>query len=246
MCPARKHSSQQQETLILEAAINCIEESSLLDFTMAAISKEAGLSMGSVYKHVQSKEDVLVALATRMNAHQLQVFEALMNLPLTTPERLISFTLVSPERVHLYSFGVHLEMLIGNEAVLRRASTRWLETLIRIDQSIEAVFKDALNQAWISGELMVADKDSVRIMEMLGVGLWSMSVGFKQVAYQQQTRHLVDMGAELPFPVPTDHAIVESTRRLINTFPWKTPLDDKGIAKACALLEERGYREVTS
>ena len=56
MAPAPKYSLQQQEDMILSAAEKSIENSSLLDFTMSAIAKGAGLSMGSVYKHVQSKE----------------------------------------------------------------------------------------------------------------------------------------------------------------------------------------------
>ena len=78
MAPAPKHSPQEQEDLILEAAAQCIEETSLLDFTMSAISKKAGLSMGSIYKHIQSKEDVLVALGWRSLANLSEAFEKVL------------------------------------------------------------------------------------------------------------------------------------------------------------------------
>jgi AcrR family transcriptional regulator len=57
MVPAPKFSPQQQEEKILTAAAQCIAETSLMDFTMSSIAKRAGLSMGSIYKHIQTKED---------------------------------------------------------------------------------------------------------------------------------------------------------------------------------------------
>ena len=242
MSPAPKYSPQQQEALVLDAAAKCIAEASLLDFKMAAIAKEAGMSMGSVYKHVQSKEDVLLALATRMIKQHHQAFSEMMALPLTMPERLMCHILLTPEKLHAFSFGVHLEMLIGNEAVRQRGSNRWLEAIARIDRSIETVFSDALTESWSNGELMVEEKDRDRTIHMLLVTLWSMSVGFMQVAYQRHTWNLASTGPDLPYPLAPDHAMVESVHRLLNTIPWKTLLNLKGIEKTCAMLKEMGYR----
>ena len=61
MAPAPRFSPEEQEKLIICAAITTIVQSSLLDFSMSKIAKLAGLSMGSVYKFVQCKEDVLIA-----------------------------------------------------------------------------------------------------------------------------------------------------------------------------------------
>jgi AcrR family transcriptional regulator len=80
--PAIQTTYEHQEEAILEAAARCIEASSLLDFTMAAISKEVGLSMGSIYKHIQSKEDVLLALGTRSRLHFGALVRKVIALPL--------------------------------------------------------------------------------------------------------------------------------------------------------------------
>ena len=61
MAPAPKYSPQEQEEIILNAAAECISQTSVLDFTMSAVSKAAKLSMGSIYKHVQCKEDIIFA-----------------------------------------------------------------------------------------------------------------------------------------------------------------------------------------
>ena len=74
MAPAPKYSPQEQEEIILNAAAECIAETSLLDFTMSSISKAAKLSMGSIYKHVQCKEDIIFALATSVFQFQSNIF----------------------------------------------------------------------------------------------------------------------------------------------------------------------------
>ena len=98
MMPAPKCTPKELERLVLDAATDAIEESSLLDFTMSDIAKRAGLSVGSIYKHVQSKEDVLVAIGTRMMANQHRVFGEVLALPLKTPERLIAVSLLPPSK----------------------------------------------------------------------------------------------------------------------------------------------------
>lgn len=242
MSPASKYSPRQQEAMVLEAAAKCIEETSLLDFTMAKIANKAGLSMGSIYKHVQSKEDILLALATLNAKQHHKVFTEIMSLPLTTPERLIADFLVSREKLDAFPFGVYLEMLVGNEAVVQRASSRWIETYARDFQSISEVFSDAVKQSWADGELMVARKDRDRMIGMLLLSLWSMSVGFTQVVYQSNTWKTPGADSALPFPLDPSHALIESAKRLINTLSWQKPLDENGIFKTCTMLSERGYR----
>ena len=118
MAPASRYSAEQQEQLIINAGIKAIQSSSLLGFKMSDIAKYAGISMGSVYKHVQSKEDVLLALATAHFRNMHENFTAIYQLPLTTPERYIALNLVDKGKPDLFPFASHLEMLITNDAIL--------------------------------------------------------------------------------------------------------------------------------
>ncbi|WP_299948102.1 TetR/AcrR family transcriptional regulator [uncultured Microbulbifer sp.] len=235
-------SAGEQEAMILEAAAKCIEQSSILDFTMAAVSKEAGLSMGSIYKHVQSKEDVLVALSTRAFAYERNVFKDVMNLPLSTPERLVATMLLMSDKFHHYPFGAQLKMLVSNQAVLQRASSGWIEKLRRINTEIGQVFRAAMVLACDTGELITDDNDREIMLDTISVSLWSMHVGFVQVAYQRFAFEQHKVTAKLPFPIPDNHVLLNGAQRLINSFPWKKPLENQGIKKASALLTERGYR----
>ena len=89
---------------------------------------------------------------------------------------------------------------------------------------------------------MALPKDRDSMMGMLLIGLWALPQGFSQVAYQRHALQPVDDEAKLPFPLPVGHGLVKNYQRLINTYPWKVPLDDQGIEKACTAMEERGHR----
>ncbi len=141
MAPAPKYSAEQQEEMILSSAAQAIEETSLLDFSMSSVAKLAGLSMGSVYKFVQCKEDVLIALATQMFQEKQRVFKQVLALPLTTPERLIAISLLDFSKVQMFSFDDQLESIVNTRAIMKRSSRRWLEHMINSSKVCELAFK---------------------------------------------------------------------------------------------------------
>jgi len=242
MAPAPKFSPQQQEERILTAAAQCITETSLMDFTMSSIAKGAGLSMGSVYKHIQSKEDVLIALATNMFKNLRQVFERFLALPLTMPEKLLGIGLMTPDKYQLYPFDSHLEMLIGNEAVLKRASNGWIEKMVRVEEPLEQLFNDAISAAIDSGELALHGHNREALVAEILVAIWSMNVGFFQVAFQRHARGLVGELTDLPFPLAIDDPFTKTVQRLLNSYQWQQPLTEPGINNLCLLLEQEGLR----
>lgn len=242
MTPAPKFNPEQQLEMILAAAAACIEESSLLDFTMSSISKEAGLSMGSIYKHIQSKEDVLVALATRMYDNLHRVFTEVMALGLPCPVRLIAIQLLDFEKVGMFCFDDHLETLVANEAMLRRASTSWREKMRKADEAVEALCHNSIVSALGNGELEAEGQDTAALVEEVMVGSWSMHVGFIHVARQRLARQFDADSTQLPFPLQVSDGIVQAQKRLLNTYRWKQRVDDTDIHKACELMEARGLR----
>jgi len=242
MAPAPKHSHSEQQQIILGAAANCIEQTSLLDFTMAAISKEAGLSMGSIYKHIQSKEDVLVALATQGYRHLEQVFQRVMALPLPYVHRLIGIQLLGNDVISLYPFGSHLEMLVSSAAVRQRASASWLEQMTRADIACEEQCTSNILKAVSAGELDVSDQQREAMTEEIKLGSWSLHVGFVQVARQRSVRQLDTELAEQPNSLMPTDSIVQVQKRLLNSYPWRQPITDTDIESICQVMADAGLR----
>jgi AcrR family transcriptional regulator len=229
---------QQQEDVILQAAAKCIEASSLLDFTMAAISSEAGLSMGSIYKHIQSKEDVLVALGTRSHIHFEKLARTVLALPLPIAARIVGVQLVDRKHTSPYSFGSQLITLLGNEAILRRASPGWLEKYIARDIAVENLFQQVLLEAAQAGELRIDAHDRERLLGEITTAIWSLCVGHTQVTRQRNARTLADDSLRLE----PDSIIVRALQRLLNTYAWRAPVSDALLDQTCKSLAAHGLR----
>lgn len=240
MAPAPRFSTDEQERLIICAAIKAIEESSLLDFSMSAIAKLAGLSMGSVYKFVQCKEDVLIALATRMYQERQTIFKKVLSLPLTTPERIIATSLLDFSKVQMYTFDNQLESIVNTEAMMKRCSERWLTQMIACGERCQTMFQQFLQAAADSGELTSGSRD----IEEINVGTWSLSVGYFQTVRLHHCRQndLDENVDKTTVALEPDNVHIRSMKRLINTYDWQQSISDSDIEKICQHLTDSELR----
>lgn len=239
MAPAPRFTPEEEQEIVLDAAVACIEGSSLLGFTIGAIAKQAGLSVGSLYKHVQSKEDLLVALATRLARHTRRLYGEVLGADLSSPQRIIALSLLDPEKTRLFNFDEHLNTLVCSDAILRRASGQWLGQMREAAESIDQLFAEFFHAAGASGELTVKDEDELNTLSM---GCWSMCAGFQHIALMRHVRGSERQEGLLQYPLEPDDYPIVCTQRLLNTYQWQAPLTRVGIDKACATLAAMGYR----
>ncbi|GAA0811023.1 TetR/AcrR family transcriptional regulator [Colwellia sp. D2M02] len=240
MAPAPRFSPEEQERLILLAAVTAIEESSLLDFSMSAIAKLASLSMGSVYKFVQCKEDVLIALATKMYQERRRVFKQVLSLPLTTPERIIAISLLDFSKVRMYSFDDQLESIVNTRAIMKRSSTRWLNSMIEGCQTCDGTFKSFLQAAADSGELISGERD----IEEINLSSWALAVGYFYTVrlHHNRSKEQEVIDEECLPALEPDNVHIRSLQRLINTFDWQVKVSKEDITKTCECLVKHGLR----
>lgn len=240
MAPAAKYSLQEQENMILNAAEKCIEESSLLDFSMARLAKTAGLSMGSVYKHVQSKEDVWIALASNMYRHQLELFRKVLEMPFTTPEKIAAISLLDHNKIQLFDFDAQLDNLVSNPALLQRGSCYWLERMFKYSKLITGIFNQCFMDAVQSGEFQSGED----YVEEINIATWSLIAGyFRQVqehlSWDSEDKTVLN---NIKPSVSVDSVHIRSLQRLLNAYEWVTPLSKEGLIKVCTQLEAVDYR----
>ncbi|KZZ42426.1 hypothetical protein A3759_14425 [Thalassolituus sp. HI0120] len=242
MSPAPRFSVEQQLAMVKDAAVHCIEETSLLSFTMASVAKQAGLSMGSVYKQVQSKEDLLIALAVDMFEHEHETSEKIMALSLTTPEILIAFNLIDFHKTWFYSFSDELNTLVGSDSIIKRASPVWLRRMIDAANAIGLEFTHLIGSAVENGEVDREGRDPSELVKEIEVGSWALCHGYMQAVLRHHTRNALGAEAALPFPLTTDDSLIRNTQRLLNTYTWQQPLTNDGIQKVAQQLTDIGYR----
>lgn len=242
MCPAPKFSVEEQQRRIIDAAESCIEQSSLLDFTMSSVSKAAGLSMGSVYKFVQTKEDVLVALAAKSLEHRFLSWKTVMEIPMSLPERTLATYLIASEKLQCFSFGFDLEKFVTNDAVLKRASDGWVLKLVQAERQFDEMYRQQLRDAIAAGELSVTPETEEDLIAELSLSLWSLYSGFQQVDAHLQARQRVGVETQALYPLKPRDFFIASVQRLLNGYDWSTPLTDTSVESVCARLEQQGLR----
>ncbi len=240
MAPAPKSCPIEQEEKVLCAAASCIEEASLMDFTMSAIAKRAGMSMGSIYKHIHSKEDVLLALASKTQQNLKRCFTDIYGQPITGPEHLIGLSLIDFNKVDPYPFSRHLEMLVSNHVILERASPIWRQRLDDSAAALTLVCQSGINAA-IAGEELITHGDQEGTAHQLMLAIWSLNVGSIQVGLQTMDFDQ-SQSSKLPYPKAVDDPHILNMMRLINSFNWRQPLTDEGIERAASALTSLGYR----
>lgn len=240
MAPAPKFSPEEQEKLILFAAVTAIEKSTLLDFSMSSVAKLAGLSMGSVYKFVQCKEDLLIALATKMYQEKQRVFSRVLALPLSTPERIIALSLLDFSKVQMYSFDDQLESIVNTRSIMQRSSKRWLDYMFNCSKVCEESFQVILKTAVDSGELNSGAND----IEEMNVGTWSLAVGYFQTVRLHHERTVQQDNDEQAclLPLSLNNVHILNLQRFLNSFDWKTKLKHEDIEKVCRKLVELELR----
>jgi hypothetical protein len=236
MAPAPKFSLEEQEKLILFAAVTAIEKSTLLDFSMSSIAKLAGLSMGSVYKFVQCKEDLLIALATKMYQEKQRVFSQVLALPLTTPERIIGLSLLDFSKVQMYSFDDQLESIVNTCSIMKRSSPRWLDYMINCSKVCEDSFQVLLQTAVDNNELQSVVSNE---MEQINIGAWSLAVGYFQTVRLHHGRNLNQEdndGQDCISALAVDNVHILNLQRFMNSFDWQQKVSKEDIEKVAEQL----------
>jgi len=241
MAPASKYSFEEEHERIINASIECINDTSVTRFTMAKVASKASLSMGSVYKHFQCKEDIVMALATRSFSHISSVFARIFNLPISTPEKIIAVCLLSPEKLQCFPFANELESYATNDAVIHKASEPWTQKMIEAGSHCEDTFKAQL-AAGISADDFSQNVDVDELVEEITVSGWAMNVGYEQVLRVQQSRQIIEGTASLMAPLDATDPLVRSMVRLINSYPWKQKLSQASISNTISLLTELQFR----
>lgn len=228
MAPAPRFSVATQQEMILNAAVQSISETSVTDFTMASVARLAKLSMGSIYKFVQSKEDIVLALAHQSFTHLSATFQKVLALPLSAPEKLVAVCLISPAKTQLFEFEHDLQSYATNEAVIRRASPMWTNKMIEACGHCEAIFKLTLANDIKAGELEQVPNLN-EVIEEIVISGWAMTVGYEEVRRVKQTSEVIDGTDSLQEPLALNDPMVRSMVRLLNTYPWRKPITQQSL-----------------
>ncbi|WP_337245785.1 helix-turn-helix domain-containing protein [Luteimonas sp. gir] len=228
----RQREIAEREVALLDVAQAQIQRDGLMSLQMARVAEECGYAIGTLYRHFASKEDLLVALATRNCMSRVELFERAAQWSGPTRERMLAVVLADllimreqPEHFRLAQF-VWTDMVWG--AASAESRRRALEAFAPLSDLIDGIAAEAR----ANGELPA----STLPIPALTMGPWMMSVGLQALVQQ---RDLVD-------PAVIGHPyrlLIRHLQYLFNGYGWQ-PLVDAGDDAALDALIDRVSREV--
>lgn len=180
----RSEKRQKREEMILDRAQDQIAEFGFLDLKMSDLAKAADLSVGTLYAHFASKEDLLLGIAIRAGARRTAFFETARRHDGSAIEKFIIASLLdirfSIENPALFE----AEYLAFAPSIWQRATVGRHQSLLAQIGSITRMFQDFLDQAWQDLGLDAQSGESGRT---LNLGSWALSFGMNALALTQIT-----------------------------------------------------------
>lgn len=150
---------ERRRQQILDAAVSLFIEKGFHKTTTRQIAKAAGLSIGSLYEYIASKEDILYIVCNAIHADVVKgVEEALAR----TDTGLDALAEIIREFFLICNRMCDLILLIYKET--RSLPSKWQQKLLENELNITNIFEEAIADLVESGNLPEMDKDAVELI----------------------------------------------------------------------------------
>lgn len=218
----RQRDLAQREHLFLDTAQALIQHDGLLNLQMSCIAEHSEYAIGTLYQHFASKEDLLVALATRNCLARVELFQRAADWSGLSRERMLAVALAdlmvmrrNPEYFRLTQF-VWSDVVWG--AASEDSRRRSLEASAPLGAAVERIVADA--QA--KGDLPASTTLSP---SALTIGPWSLCLGLHTLV---QVDGMLDQhGVGDPYRL-----LIKHLNYLLNGYGWQPlfdPSDDDAV-----------------
>jgi len=182
---SRREKREQRETEIIEKAISLLSARGFLDVRMSDIAGEAGYSMGTIYSHFESKEDLIVACAHLLSLDQQALFNAIALQPITAIEKIITLAQCSWLIATQHPDLIEIDNLSLMPSVWRRATRQRAQSLNQLHVELAATFLNMVMAA-IEHDIQGHDHLDAAQKELLATylthGMWGLCVGLSSTA----------------------------------------------------------------
>lgn len=208
----RKRQWIERENLILETTRGLIHRKGFLSLTMAELAKEVEYSVGTLYRHFETKEDLLVALAVQSIGRRALLFEQIRQAPYISRDRIYGILIVRLMLAEANPETFEIERLASSPSIWTRASQDRYEAMVAMEQRCSDVVLDIIRDAQAAGDL---GEDAIE--EDIVFGLWSITVGFHRLVQSFDDVRQVGL-------VDTADAVKKNYCMLLDGYGWE-PLE---------------------
>lgn len=229
----RLRERAEREQRFLDKAQELIQRDGLLSLQMSRIAEECDYATGTLYQHFASKEDLLVALATRNSLSRVDLFERAARWHGPTRERMLAIALADlmvireqPEHFRLAQF-VWTDVIWGAASPASRQCS--LEASAPLGALVDGIVLDAIAAGDLPANLGLPP-------QAVAIGPWTLSLGLHTLTLAEGLLE----GRALGDPY---RLLMKHLHFLLNGYGWQ-PLFDPADDDALDTLNTRLCREV--
>lgn len=203
------------------AARELIHQDGLLNLSMSKIASYCDYSVGTLYQHFVSKEDLLIALATINEEYRVELFRRVARWEASTRDRMFGLPLADMVFVHQYPEHFRLSQFTYTEVVWGAASDERRQQALAASRPIGELVADLVLEASECGDL---DLKGLKPNE-LAMGPWTVTLGTHNLVHAEGVLEQYDMRE--PYRLMLRH--VSNMLNGLDWQPYFDPSDDKAL-----------------
>ncbi|MGI9275415.1 MAG: TetR/AcrR family transcriptional regulator [Endozoicomonas sp.] len=174
---SRQQKRIEREVRIVSAAIELLEEKSFLDLRMSEVAQTAECSMGAVYSHFSSKEDLLLACAYEVTKDKRDLLQRVISSELNCIEQMIMVSLLIWLTDNLKPQHYQLRQLAMNPSIWKRASSHRNNVMNDLGATMQSLMTGIARKVLTEH---MGEPVSEELATQLEMGLCGMSMGLYQ------------------------------------------------------------------
>ncbi|WP_194842632.1 TetR/AcrR family transcriptional regulator [Endozoicomonas sp. OPT23] len=172
---SRQQKREQRESEIIQGTLQLLQEKSFLDLKMSEVAQVAECSMGAIYSHFSSKEDLLLGCALDIMRNQVIVLHKALEVPSEPLEQLLLATFCCIIWDEQQPANYALNQLAMNPCVWQRASSHRNNAMNQEIEKIDFLVQNIATKVLEHDSPAHASDDNTK---SLYLGLISISHGY--------------------------------------------------------------------
>lgn len=228
----RQREFEDREELILDCARELIRDEGLLNLQMSRIAEKCEHAVGTLYKHFESKEDLILALVIQGTQKHVELFEKAARWKANSRDRMFGITVADMIFVRRNPDHYRIAQYALCEAVWGAATLERRQEFLKASKPVGESVVSIVDAAVKAGDL---ELNGLR-PEQITTGLWSITVGMHNLVHAKGV--LEDWAITEPYRLMCRYMQI-----MLNGFGWQ-PLADPSDGKTMDEKIEQLCREV--
>lgn len=228
----RQRAVAEREDLFLDAALELIRQDGLLALQMARIAEKSEYAVGTLYLHFASKEDLLLALVTRVFRDYIGLVSRAGAWKAASRDRMFAVGVADLVFVRRYPDYFRIAQYSLCEVAWKAASAKRRQAFLEANDPLVEIVSGIVEDARRDGDLARGGQTA----QEMAIGVWALCGGYHLLSHAEGI--LEDFSVPDPYPLMCRHL-----QGLLDGYRWK-PMSKPEDPLALDALVERVRREV--